>query len=326
MLSQNWIVKLKLLDDDDFSKGTSTWERINWTSFNVANILTISDKNKNLLDNELQRISISEDEFKEKVVWKIRILTFPELFKRIPYNLSFYDKLTELLPWTEIIFRDDERFEYRRWINEISIDSDKFELDWNNKKLNLSILKLLKTEPDKEKIKFIDSILPNKSNLFISDELGSHNTATDLIFFMKWSSQKPSFSLNRVQNSTWYLNEAYYSKKIKWAFVSAQYNLMEPLHAWILTINSYSENRVNKNKENHNWLASHFWEKTWLLLLLDWSGNDYEKLQKFKNISPSDFLERKKIFEHIYENEIKPLVYWIIYKFLKTKFPNEITD
>ena len=147
----------------------------------------------------------------------------------------------------------------------------------------------------------------------------------DLIFFIKWSSWKPFFQLNKVYNITNYLNESYYSKKVKWAFISTQYNLMDALHAWILVINSYSENYQNKNRYNHNWLATHFWEKAWLLLLLDWSANDYDKLQKFKNISLTDFIERKKIFQWIYEYEIKPLVYWLIYKFLKTKFPEFIT-
>ncbi|MDD4151675.1 MAG: hypothetical protein PHR68_03610 [Candidatus Gracilibacteria bacterium] len=318
------IIKLKLLEDNDFQKGAPTGEQINQTNFNVANILTKSDRSKNLLDDELRNISISEQEFNEKVIGKIKILTFPELSIKNPYHNSFHKKLKEILPRTEIIFKDDDGFEYRRGTNEIYIDIQKFYLDGNNKKLNLSILKLLKSEPDKEKIKLIDSILPNRSNLFVSDDLCLFNS--ERIILEKGNLGDPIFQTNRIKNSTQYLNAIYNSKKIMGTFVSGQYNLMEPLHAGILTINSYSQNHENINRLNHNWLATHFGEKAGLLLLLNGDSNDYEKLQKFKNISHGDFLERKKIFEYIYENEIKPLVYGVIYKFLKTKFPNEITN
>ena len=116
----------------------------------------------------------------------------------------------------------------------------------------------------------------------------------------------------------WYLNSSYYHKNTKAAFVWEDHNIFEPLHAWVLTINNFPQNRYN-----HNWLASYIWEKFWLLLILnpkDKFEENQKKLEDFLNISDKEIDKRKKMFNEYIETKAIKFVYKTLEDYFQKRF------
>ena len=270
----------------------------------------------------IKQISLTKDEFKDKVVGKIDILTFPNLSTSNIAQSYFYTKIVELLPDTKIIFWDNPEIRKYLWENQVKSNSVWFiDLLWNWY-FNTCLLKLLKTIPCKEKINELNKLFSNiqEDEVFIwwSTDKIPFNTP----HWMKWiilPKRENNWKLKLLPNwlllnSMWYLNSAYYTDKAKWSFVLWSHNIAEPMHAWKLTV----INNEPKNRYNHNWIISYFWEKTWLLFF---SQKEDDTLEEFLSISDEELQERNKHFQELYNNEIIPLIYWIIYLYLAKNYP-----
>lgn len=277
----------------------------------------------------IQQISISQDEFNEKVIGKIDVLTFPNLARSDIAQGYFYNKLEWLLKETKIIFWDMPEIRQNIGRNQFNCDSVWFiDLMWNGL-FNTCLLKLLKTPPSEEKLQELN-------NLFSSVEKD---------IFIGWSTFHIPFELPKtfqpvslpkmpvttkdikllpngvLINSMWYLNSAYYAEKTKGSFVIWSHNIAEPLHAGKLTV----INNDPTNRFNHNWLVSYFWEKCDLLLYMEWTqAENQEKINTFLDIPEEELQERYKKFQALYHSQIQPLIFWILYNFLKKNIPEHI--
>ena len=283
-----------------------------------------------IVEHIIQKISLSESDFRQKVQWKMDTLTFPNLSSGDVAQWYFFSKLKNLLPETKIIFWDMVEIRENFWKNQFNCDSVWFIDLTGNGLFNTCLLKLIKTPPVQEKI----------------DELNQVFSQTPKDIFIGWSTfnipfslpdelygismpKMPSNGINRLNllpngaliNSMWYLNSAYYADKVKASFVLGSHNIAEPMHAGKLTV----INNDPKNRYNHNWLISYFWEKSWLLHYMEGSeAENQERINDFLSIPREELNERYKKFQELYESEILPLVYWLFYSFLKKNFPEYI--
>lgn len=276
------------------------------------------DKNSDLIAILIEKNSLSEKDFYDKTRWKVKEkLFFPNCAILDTAQFYSYEKLQKLLPETEIIFWDEEKIKEKTASDTVKVDTEWFiNFKWNNV-LNFCILKLLETEPDFEKVRVLNEIFEKiDKKIFvwwstfampfvIPDDFQVVNFPKT-----KKNKEKPILKSGILLNSMWYLNSAFYSKNVKWAFVSDSHNIWEPLHSWKLTvINNKLENRFN-----HNWLLSYFGEKSDLILYTDWNRDE---LLDFLSISDEELERRTLSFKKDYEEKIVPLVYWLFYKFLE---------
>lgn len=277
----------------------------------------------------IQKISISKEEFIEKIVGKIDILTFPNLAHEDIAQGYFYNKLQWLLPGTKVIFWDMPEIREHIGINQLNCDSVGFiDLMWNGL-FNTCLLKLLKTPPSPEKLQELNQLLSEiKKDVFIG--WSTFNIPFELPEnFQPVSLPKMPINDKELKllpngvliNSMWYLNSAYYAEKTKGSFVVWSHNIAEPLHAGKLTV----INNDITNRFNHNWLVSYFWEKCGLLLYMEWSpAETQEKINSFLAIPEEELKERHKKFQELYVSQIQPLIFWVIYKFLKKNLATHI--
>lgn len=298
-------------------------------------IIDIIDLNEispwdDLIEYVLKKIALSWDDFQEKVVWKIDLLTFPNLAAGDVAQWYFFEKLKTILAWTQIVFWDMVEIRTHFWKNQFNCNSVNFIDLMGNGLFNTCLLKLIKTPPVQEKIDELNALFNEvDKDIFIWGS--SFNIPFEIPESLYWVSmpkvplqpwKKPTLTKNGVLiNSMWYLNSAYYTDKIKGSFVSWSHNIAEPMHAWKLTV----INNDPTNRYNHNWLISYFWEKCRLLLYIDGEQKEIqENVNNFLEISQEELKERHKKFQEIYSSQIKPLVYGIFYLFLKKNFPTLI--
>lgn len=216
------------------------------------------------------------------------------------------------------------------WKNQFNCDSVWFiDLMWNWL-FNTCLLKLLKTPPVEEKVKELNELFDTiEKDIFIW--WSTFNIPFKIPESLYWLSmpKAPSNWWNKLTllknwtliNSMWYLNSAYYTDKVKASFVLWSHNIAEPMHAWKLTV----INNDPKNRYNHNWLISYFWEKAWLLHYMEWTDEENQKeIDKFLEIPKEELQKRYETFKNLYESQIKPLIYWVFYNFLRKNFPDNI--
>jgi hypothetical protein len=254
-------------------------------------------------------------------------MTFPNMSEMSISQAYFYKKISHNLPWTDIIFWDNPKIKDNKWINQLETDSVWFiDMMWKWM-FNTCIFKLLKTEPDEKKLSELNELFEwVEKDIFIWWST-SHipfkmpENLQDLTFPKTvWTGWWIKLEKNLVLNSMWYLNSAYYATKSKAAFVFWSHNIAEPLHAGKLTVISNDP----KNRYNHNWLVSYFWEKANLLSITEWNREEQQKeVDEFLQISQEELKERYLKFADTYEKKIKPLVYWIFYNYLKNSFPEK---
>lgn len=274
----------------------------------------------------IQKISISKEDFTDKVVKKINTLTFPNLAVWDVAQWYFFHKLKWLLPESEIIFWDMPEIRENLWKNQFNCDSVWFiDLMWNGL-FNTCLLKLLKTPPNQEKLEELNTLFSQIekdifiwwSTLNIPFELPDNFQGISL---PKMPSTDKKIQLLRsgiLANSMWYLNSAYYAEWTKGSFVLWSHNIAEPIHAGKLTV----INNDPANRYNHNWLISYFWEKCQLLLYMEWTPKEnQEKVNSFLEVSQEELKEKHKQFQELYISQIQPLIYGILYKFLRKNFP-----
>lgn len=285
--------------------------------FDFENIQPWTD----LIEIFINKIKISNKEFNDniyKIIPEIISIEWPE-----NWNIShdiFYQKLSNILKKSKINYWLNIKLE-----NEIKNNTNWF---WwfDDSYLNLCILKLLKTEIDNNKLNKIENIFSNiNKKIFIW--WSTENIPLDIkdlwyenINFSRNANNKWEIEIqeNKVINSMWYLNAAYFSTKVHWAFVAEDHNIMEPLHALKLTVNNFPRNRFN-----HNWLASYLWEKYWLMLIIDKNNTDklnQEKIKQFFNISDEELDKKKKKFNEIIDSDIINFVFWILFNFFSNRF------
>lgn len=283
-----------------------------------------------LVEYIINKISISKEKFDEEIIWKMDILTFPNLAAWDVAQWYFFDKLKKLLPQTQIIFWDMPEIRKNLWKNQFNCDSVWFiDLMWNWL-FNTCLLKLLKTPPVEEKINELNELFKTlQKDIFIW--WSTFNIPFKIPESLYWISmpKTPSNWTNKLNllknwtliNSMWYLNSAYYATKVKASFVLWSHNIAEPMHAWKLTV----INNDPKNRYNHNWLISYFWEKAWLLHYMEWTDEEnQQKINEFLEIPKEELEKRYKKFQELYETQIKSLIYWIFYNFLRKNFPEYI--
>lgn len=277
------------------------------------------DENTDLVLYLIDKIWLSEDEFVEKTKKVKDKLFFPNLYSFDVAQSYALQKLQKLLPNSEIIFWDNPKVIEKKHEKTVKSDSVWFIDFIPSDTLNLCILKLLETEPDKEKLQKLEEIfekidgkifiwgstfvlpfqIPENFTKIIFPKLPKNNWE---IFFKDWI----------LLNSMWFLNSAFYSKKVKWAFVFWSHNIWEPLHSNKLSV----INDSLENKFNHNWFLSYFWEKSDLILYVSWN-KDNDKIADFLNISEEELQKRTTNFQKDYEEKILPLVRWLLYNFLE---------
>jgi len=271
-------------------------------------------------------VSMSKKEFDEKVKWKFDVLTFPNLSSTDVAQWYFFQKLKTFLPDTQIIFWDMREIKEHLWNNQFNSDSVWFiDLMWNWL-FNTCLFKLFKTDPDPKKVEELNNMFDSIwKDIFIW--WSTYNIPFEVPSYMQAVSMPKMVVNNKaltfknwvLLNAMWYLNSAYYTDKVKGSYVLWSHNIAEPMHAWKLTvINNDLENRYN-----HNWLISYFWEKTGLLLYMDWNSNDQKNIDHFLWLSRDDLELRYSSFQKIYEEKIKSLINWIFYRFLLKNFPDK---
>lgn len=297
----------------------------------IVSILNLDEINiwDDLVEYILKKISLSKADFENKVKWKLDILTFPNLAAWDVAQWYFYDKLQKILPETQIVFWDMPEIKANFWKNQFNCDSVWFiDLMWNGL-FNTCLLKLLKTHPIPEKLEELNTLFSTiEKDIFIW--WSTHNIPFKVpdsflpISMPKWIQNWNPLNLLKhgmLLNSMWYLNSAYYAKKTKASFVMGSHNIAEPMHAGKLTV----INDDPTNRYNHNWLISYFWEKAWLLHYMEWNHENNQKwIHDFLETSQEELQKRYDEFQRLYEQQIKPLIYWIFYNFLKKNFPENI--
>lgn len=324
-----FFIKYPHISEENFKKIFLTWDYNKNILMQNHQVLDLFDFNEikpwtDLIEIFIQKIWISDNDFKKKLEkLDIDFITFPWLAKANIAQENFYNKLVKKLKKTKVFFWDDKIAKLHYWVNQISVNTIWFW--WINQNLfNTNILKLIQTEADEKKLSEIEKIFENiENNIFIwwsTDWIpfSTKNTQTQNIIFSREESNKLCIELDwmRLKNSMWYLNSAYYSKKVIWAFVWWDHNLMESLHAGKLTINNKIENRTN-----HNWLISYLGEKFWLLLFIDSKLNfkdNQDKIDEFLNMHTKE-VEKKvmKLFKSI-NWDINNFINWIIINILET--------
>lgn len=279
-----------------------------------------------LIEIVTESISISKEDFENKVKWKFDVLTFPNLSSTDVAQWYFFNKLKFFLPDTKIIFWDMQEIRENLWKNQFNSDSVWFiDLMWNWL-FNTCLFKLFKTNPDPKKVDELNNLFSDlEKDVFIG--WSTYNIPFSIPEDMQAVSM-PKMQVNNkpltlknwvLLNAMWYLNSAYYCDKSKWSFVLWSHNIAEPMHAWKLTvINNDLENRYN-----HNWLISYFWEKTWLLLYFDSKTDDQNSVDSFLSTSREELENRYEDFQRIYHEKIINLVYGIFYRFLLKNFPDK---
>lgn len=274
----------------------------------------------------IDRLSMSKDDFEKKIKWKFDVLTFPNLSSSDVAQWYFFDKLKAFLPDAQIIFWDMDEIKNYLWHNQFNSDSVWFiDLMWNGL-FNTCLFKLLKTNPNPEKISELNEIfstinkdifiwwstynipfsIPDNLQAISLPKMPLNNAA---MFIKKWV----------LFNSMGYLNSAYYADKVKWSFVLWWHNIAEPMHAGNLTVIS---NEL-ENRYNHNWLISYFWENTGLLLYINSRDKDQNKVDDFLSIDREEIQNRYNDFQKMYKDRIIPLIYWVFYRFLIKNFPEK---
>lgn len=280
-----------------------------------------------IIEHVLGKLTMTEEEFKSKTDWKLDFLTFPNLSQWSISQLYFYNKLSQSIPWTEIIFWDNPKIREVIWKNQLNTDSVWFIDPLWKWIFNICLFKLLKTNPDEQKLRELDELFDEVSkDIFIW--WSSTHIPFDIPSTLEWISFPKVISAwewikkvnNLMVNSMGYLNSAYYTKKSKAAFVQGTHNIAEPLHAWKLTVISDDP----KNRYNHNWLISYFWEKAQLLKITEWNKESQQReFDTFMETSQEELALRHKKFAETYKIQIKPLVNWIFYNYLKNSFPEK---
>lgn len=281
-----------------------------------------------LIEYIINKISITKEVFNDNIL-NLNLLTFPNLTRWDVAQWYFFNKLQTLLPHTKIISWDDKEIKENIWKNQFNTDSVWF-IDFMWEWLfNTCLLKLLKTPPNQEKIDKLNELFKSlEKDIFIwwSTFTIPFDIPSSLspISMPKWSidtSKRLKLLPNwTLINSMWYLNSAFYADKVKASFVLWSHNIAEPMHAWKLTV----INDDPKNRYNHNWLISYFWEKSWLLHYMEKSKEqNQEAINNFLEISKEELQKRYKKFQELYEEKIIPLVYGILHNYLKNSF-NEI--
>lgn len=281
-----------------------------------------------LIAEVIDRVSMSKETFESRIKWKFDVLTFPNLSSVDVAQWYFFEKLKNLMPNTQIVFWDMREIKNHLWKNQFNSDSVWFiDLMWNWL-FNTCLFKLFKTEPDKDKLDELNALFEQlEKDIFIW--WSTYNVPFDIPEDLQ-SVSMPKMPLNNkgiiiknwiLINAMWYLNSAYYTKKAKWSFVLWSHNIAEPMHAWKLTV----VNNDVENRYNHNWLISYFWEKTGLLLYMDGKETDQKNIDDFLWLSKEELKIRYEEFQRIYEEKIKPLIYWIFYNFLLKNFPEKFS-
>lgn len=316
------------------------FEKIFFT-WNFNKIILLCDKNiidlinfnkinpwEDLVKIIIEKVSISSEEFNQKVVWKIDKLAFPNLWSQDVAQSYFLDKITNLLPWTQIIFWDNPKIMETAREDFVKSDSVGFIDPLWDKILNLCILKLLKTAPDKDKLDVINKLFNGFDDVFIG--WSTFNLPFSVpskyksLLFPKMQSNGDLKILPNwvVMNSMWFLNSAYYAEKTKASFVLWSHNIWEPLHAGKLTVISNDL----KNRYNHNWMISYFWELANLILFIEWNSKNENQnmVDNFLDVSWEELKNRNDNFQKMYINVIIPFVNWVLYNYLKKMFPDKI--
>lgn len=298
-------------------------------------IFTILDLNNinpwdDLIEHIMDKISLTNDELNNKIAWKIDFLTFPNLSTLDTAQSYFYEKMTKLLPNTKIIFGDQKEIKSKFWQNQLDCDSVWFiDLLWNWN-FNTCLLKILKTNPNDQKLDELNKLFENiDKDIFIwwSTTAIPFNLPGRLYSIImpkipnNWNKKLNLLENWLLINSMWYLNSAYYTQKVVAAFVSWSHNIWEPLNAWKLTV----VNNEIENRFNHNWLISYFWEKVWLLHYTIWNEVQIQKeVDEFLNIPREEINKRNDEFQKMYKEKIENFINWLLYLFLKKSFKEKI--
>ncbi len=309
----------------DFEKYFLSWvynKNILSCQKEIIDILDLEniEPGSDLIEIIILKISMSKEEFDKRLDWKLETITIPNMDNSDIAQKYFYEKLSSLLPDTQIIFWNMPEIAKNKWKNELKTDSIWFIDLLGNWMMNSCLLKLLKTSPDIEKTEelndlfsvFSKDIFLVGSSYFIPFSV-SNSLETVKMPKMEKSDKKPVFWKNWVLlNSMWYLNSAYYCDKVKYSFVLWSHNIAEPMHAGKMTvINNDIENRYN-----HNWLISYFWEKAGILFYYDGKTKE-EDLESFLSLDEKEREYRNNLFQEDYKRAIVPLVYGILYNYLK---------
>lgn len=286
--------------------------------FDFENIKPWTD----LIEIFINKNWLKENEFNEKLsLLKIDSISFPWLAIWDIAQAKFNEKLKILFKNIKIIFWDEKEIKKYNWKYKINVESMWFWWIWDENP-NSCILKLLNSKPDKNKIDELNNIFKDcEKDIFIwwsSDWIPFPTNKLWLqnILLSRNTNNNENIKLqnNKLENSLWYLNSAYYSKKVKWAFVWKDHNFMEAIHAWIPTISNFPKNRYN-----HNWLASYLWEKFWLLLIINQENNFSENQENIENhlsIKTDDLKTKASNLYEYLNNEIKEFIYWYLYKMI----------
>ncbi len=322
--------KYKFMSIDDFKKYFLVWtynKNILSCSPWITDLLILEEITPwdDLIEYIINKISITKKSFDESIS-SLSLLTFPNLSKWDTAQWYFFNKLQTLLPNTKIISWDDKEIRENIWKNQFNTDSVWF-IDFMWKWFfNTCLLKLLKTSPNQEKIDELNELFKGlEKDIFIwwSTSTIPFNVPSSLspISMPKWNidiSKKLKLLPNwTLINSMWYLNSAFYADKVKASFVIWSHNIAEPMHAWKLTV----INNDPKNRYNHNWLISYFWEKAWLLHYMEWTTEENQKnIDDFLKIDKKELEKRYKKFQELYEEKIIPLVNWVLLNYLKNSF------
>lgn len=132
-----------------------------------------------LIEIVTESISISKEDFENKVKWKFDVLTFPNLSSTDVAQWYFFNKLKFFLPDTKIIFWDMQEIRENLWKNQFNSDSVWFiDLMWNWL-FNTCLFKLFKTNPDPKKV----------------DELNNLFSDLEKDVFIGWSTYNIPFSI-----------------------------------------------------------------------------------------------------------------------------------
>ncbi|MDD3145181.1 MAG: hypothetical protein PHV23_03650 [Candidatus Gracilibacteria bacterium] len=281
---------------------------------------------EDLISIVIDGISMSKEEFDEKVKGKFDILTFPNLSSTDVAQGYFFSKLKTFLPDTQIIFGDMPEIRKNLGVNQFNSDSVGFIDLLGNGLFNTCLFKLFKTEPDPKKIEILNDFFSGlDKNIFIGGSTYSipFEVPSDLekISMPKMLENDKPLKLQKgiLLNAMGYLNSAYYTDKVRGSYVLGSHNIAEPMHAGKLTVISNDL----ENRYNHNWLISYFGEKTGLLLYMYGKNNDQQNIDDFLGLSKEDLDIKYKSFQKIYEEKIKTLIYGIFYNFLLKNFPDK---
>nr|MDD3720546.1 hypothetical protein [Candidatus Gracilibacteria bacterium] len=274
----------------------------------------------------IDRLSMSKDDFEKKIKGKFDVLTFPNLSSSDVAQGYFFDKLKAFLPDAQIIFGDMDEIKNYLGHNQFNSDSVGFIDLMGNGLFNTCLFKLLKTNPNPEKISELNEIFSTiNKDIFIG---GSTYNIPFSIPDNLQAISLPKMPLNNAAmfikkgvlfNSMGYLNSAYYADKVKGSFVLGGHNIAEPMHAGNLTVIS---NEL-ENRYNHNWLISYFGENTGLLLYINSRDKDQNKVDDFLSIDREEIQNRYNDFQKMYKDRIIPLIYGVFYRFLIKNFPEK---